>query len=525
MTLPDYSKYTVHDSWGHRLLRGFCSALVPGTGQLVAGARKRGYVLLGVVVAVLAALVLVVLSAATNVDDLLVWLISPSHLLGLLIVDVVLLVFRIYAVADAVWLRRMRWGSPRKRRQRKGASEAERSVSAQGGGKWKMSLASVGLVVLFAFTVFPHVWIGYQYIYKFRSVLSEVFAPPTTTTTIATTTSLAGSGTTVSTEPSSTTTTLAPVTVDAGADGRLTILFVGADVDTTRRGLARNDTTIVASFDMNTGRIALFSLPRNAGKVPLSEKAQKALGVKTYPTLLNEIYGAAWRAWPKHPELAPEGGDPGAEVLRDAAGLILGITIDYYAVVDMLGLVKLVDVMGGVDVYFDKPLHMGISSPTEEGKFLYFDAVAGTNHLGGLEALAYARTRHDSSDYVRMGRQRCLIAALVAQTSMKELVWNFPGIMDVIKTMVRTDIPISAVQELVKLRPKLKTDEMITVGFIPPRYTKGTAGYPDPARNGWVLNAKLIQTTVKEILDHPEQFVPKDVGADTGACWKKPQTQ
>jgi LCP family protein required for cell wall assembly len=504
------------------LLRGLYSALVPGTGQLIAGARKRGYVLLGVVVAVLVALVLVVLSAATNVDDLLVWLISPSHLLALLIVDVFLLVFRLYAVADAVWLRRTRWGFARKRRQREGALEGESSLSASGGGKWKMPLAIAGLVVLFAFTALPHVWIGYQYVYKFRSVLSEVFAPPTTTTTIATTTTLAGSGTT---EPVNTTTTVAPVTVNAGDDGRLTILFVGADIDTTREGLARNDTTIVASFDMNTGRIALFSLPRNAGKLPLSEKAQKALGVETYPTLLNEIYGQAWRAWDKHPELAPEGGDPGAEVLRDTASLVLGIAVDYYAVVDMLGLVKLVDVMGGVDVYFDKPLHMGISSPTEEGKFLYFDAVAGSNHLGGLEALAYARTRHDSSDYVRMGRQRCLIAALVAQTSMKELVWNFPGIMDVIKTMVRTDIPISALQELVKLRPKLKTDEMITVGFIPPRYTKGTAGYPDPARNGWVLNAKLIQTTVKEILDHPEQFVPKDVGADTGACWKKPQTQ
>ena len=149
---------------------------------------------------------------------------------------------------------------------------------------------------------------------------------------------MAGSGTTVSTEPANTTTTVAPVTVDAGEDGRLTILFIGADVDETRPGLARNDTTIIASFDLNTGRIALFSLPRNAGNVPLSEEAQKALGVKVYPNLLNALYQAAWKVWKLHPELAPEGGDPGAEVVRDMASIVLGIPIDYYAVINMLGL-------------------------------------------------------------------------------------------------------------------------------------------------------------------------------------------
>jgi LCP family protein required for cell wall assembly len=525
MTVPKYSKYTVHDTWGHRLLRGLCSCLVPGTGQLLGGARKRGYILLGTTVAITAALVLVVLSAVENVDQILAWLLSPSNLLALLIIDVVLVGFRVYAVADAVWLRRTRWGSVGKRPEQEGEAAAPGPEGVLSGvAKWKMPVAIAGLAMLLAFTALPHVWVGYQYVWKFRDLLSTVFAPPTTTTTIATTTTLAGSGTTVSTEPANTTTTAAPVKVDAGADGRLTILFLGSDAGVGRVG-ARSDATIVGSFDLNTGRIALFSLPRNAGNVPLSEKAQKALRMKVYPNLFNGLYGAAWKAWKSHPELAPEGGDPGAEVVSDTVSLILGIPVDYYAVVDMLGLVNLVDVMGGVDVYFDKPLHASISPPTEEEETLVYDFKEGINHLDGRMALTYARTRHDSDDYTRMGRQRCVIAAMMDQTGMKELVWNFPGIMDVIKNMVRTDIPIDSLQQLVKLRSSLKTDEMISVGFVRPRYTRGSAGNPNKEQNGWVLNQKLIQSTVKQILENPEQFVPTKAGADNGDCWRKPQGQ
>jgi len=530
MAHPEYSKYTVHDTWGHRLLRGLCSCLIPGTGQLLGGARKRGYALIGVVVAIVVALVLVVLLATENLDDILVWIIEPTNLLILLILDVALLLLRLYAVADAVWLRRSRWGTagkPRKAGKREQQSQSNAVTGKRASPRLRMSLAVMGLVALFAFTVVPHVWVGYQYVWKFRDLLTSVFQAPTTTTTIATTTTVMTEDSTDTTVPVVTATTVPGASVQAGDDGRLTILFIGADVDETRAGTGRNDTTIVASFDLNTGRIALFSLPRNSGKLPLGEEAQKAFGEKYYPTLLNEIYGAAWRLWPKHPELAPEGGDPGAEVLRDTASIVLGIPIDYYAVVNMLGLANLVDVMGGVDIYFDKALRMGISSPTDKNEFLYFKVDEGVNHLGGLEALAYARTRKDSSDYVRMGRQRCLIAALMDQTNMTELVWNLPAIMDVIRTTIKTDIPIDALQDIVKLRSKLKTDEMITIGFIPPRYTRGTAGYPDKSRNGWVLNEKLIQETVQRVLLHPEEILAESSssGLDSGDCWKKPKEE
>lgn len=476
------------DSWGHRLLRGLFSSLVPGTGQLIGGARARGYSLLAVTAATVAALVAVIIVAAVDPEDLSAWVLEPSLLVGLLVVDGVLLLFRLYAAADAVCLRL------------KGSKESSKESTGPppGGARWKAPLAVVGLVLLLGFTVFPHVWLGYQYVYKSYDVLRTVFVAET--------------------PKSATSSTIA--TVDTGDDRRLTILFTGCDAGPGRKG-ARADTNIVASFDLDTGRIALFSIPRNTGNAPLSRAARKALGFKVWPNWLNELYNTARL----HPELAPDGGDPGEETMRDTLSIILGIPIDHYAVVDMAGLVELVDALGGVDIYFEKPLHASSSPPTAGEDWLVYNFKKGWNHLDGRMALVFARTRIDSNDYVRMGRQRCVVAALIDQTTMKELIWSYPAIMGVVKKMVRTDIPISVLQQLARLRPLLKTDEMITMAFQRSKYTNGKNG--NPVQRGWILDYKLIQSTVRRVLDHPEQVIAeaKRTGLDNGKCWQAPRAK
>jgi LCP family protein required for cell wall assembly len=276
---------------------------------------------------------------------------------------------------------------------------------------------------------------------------------------------------------------------------------------------------ITASFDLDTGQISLFSIPRNTGNAPLSEAAQSALGTRYYSNWLTGLYGSASR----HAELAPEGGDPGACAMRDTISIILGLPIDYYAVVDMLGFVNLVDILGGVDIYFKAPLHASISPPTEDEETLVYNFPAGQNHLDGRAALAYARMRKSDplGDYGRMGRQRCMIAALMDQTGMAELMWNFPSIMDVIRGMVRTDIPIQALQQLIKLRSSLQTDKMITVGFDYPKYANGTNG--NRLQLGWIPDYELIRSTVQEVLTNPAAFLDEEASStagDSGECWR-----
>ena len=332
------------------VLNALFSAVIPGSGQLAAGARRRGVIMLGVVVALLIAAGVVFLQ---GVDQVLAWAIEPSVLLGLLIANALLLAFRLYAVMDAY------------RTRRAGAESGERSGAAApspapGGGLDGRARRSTGrtvavfalLCLVLVLTLAPHAVAGY-YTYLSRDLLTTVFVSEdeTTTSTTRTTapadstsTTLGAQSTSTATEAGPTATQTPPDTTPqiAGAeDQRITILFVGSDAGYGRTG-SRADTIMVATFDLETGRIALFGIPRNTGDAPLSEVAAKALHKKVYVDLISSLY---WEAR-EHPELAPEGRDAGATVLRDSVSMILGIPIDYYAVVDMGGFVKMVSRSG-----------------------------------------------------------------------------------------------------------------------------------------------------------------------------------
>ena len=92
----------------------------------------------------------------------------------------------------------------------------------------------------------------------------------------------------------------------------------------------------------------------------------------------------------------------------------------------MMGLVDMVDALGGIDVNLKKALHITYHSLAEGEPKKSYTFNVGVNHLDGLEALAYARDRSDSDDYVRMGRQRCVIMAMLYQNSVAKLTLQIP---------------------------------------------------------------------------------------------------
>ncbi len=311
---------------------------------------------------------------------------------------------------------------------------------------------------------------------------------------------------------SSATSTTAAEALDWGSDGRMTILLIGTDAGFGRSG-ARSDSMNVVSLDIKTGRVAMFGLPRNTGNTPLGPKTSKALKKKTYSDLLNSLYTAGLA----HPEIAEDGGDPGAEAVMETASLILGITIDYYAVVNMMGLVDMVDALGGIQIKLKSALHITYAplNEGEEKKSYVFNV--GVNKLDGLEALAYARDRSDSDDYVRMGRQRCVIMAMLYQNSVSKLTLRFPKIASALEKSVKTNIPLDTLPDLIKLRSKVKTSDMITVGFTPPDWISGYVNGTN------VLDFPKVKAAVKTILNDPDQWIADHpaVATSGGAsdCW------
>jgi anionic cell wall polymer biosynthesis LytR-Cps2A-Psr (LCP) family protein len=119
------------------------------------------------------------------------------------------------------------------------------------------------------------------------------------------------------------------------------------------------------------------------------------------------------------------------------------------------------------------------------------------NHLSGLEALAYSRWRIGSSDYDRMGRQRCVIKAAATQADTFTIIKAFPRLLDLMQEYVTTDIPVALLPDLVRIAGTIDYDNVATIGFVPPTYNSGrTPGkYPIP-------NVSRIRAKVQDVLEN-----------------------
>jgi LCP family protein required for cell wall assembly len=276
-----------------------------------------------------------------------------------------------------------------------------------------------------------------------------------------------------------------------GAD-RVNFLLLGADAAPGRPGV-RTDSMTVASVDTETGATVLFGLPRNLQQVQLPEGPAKARfpygftgsGPGT-PGLLNEVFQYA----EDNPDMVPgvERGKRGPALLKQTISDILGITVDHYAMVDMKGFAEIIDAMGGVKVTIKEPIVYGRH---REGLL-----AAGTRKLSGQEALWYGRSRTDSDDYVRMGRQKCLLNAVAKQADPMTVLNSFERLAAATKRAISTDLPQHLLPAVVDLSQKVKSAKIRSLSFVPPLITTAD---PD-----WYL----IRRKVAQALDEQSAAKP-----------------
>jgi LCP family protein required for cell wall assembly len=326
-----------------------------------------------------------------------------------------------------------------------------------------------------------------------RPPTTTTTAPPTTTTTTRPPTTTSTSTTTV---PTTTTTTLPE---GFPAEGRVNILLMGGDSGVGRRGI-RTDTMIVISIDPATGWIAMFGIPRNLWGLPLppGHSAQGSFECgDCFGAIANEIY--PWGL--TRPDLFGEE-NPGAAAAKDLLGYLLGIDIHYFALVDLAQFVEVIDAIGGVDIEVLYPIHDD-EYPNVDGTYSVKDQAPGIYHMNGTQALYYARSRHATDDFNRMGRQRCVLQAVAQQSSPLALLGRF----DTIKESVLTDLPDSAILYLIDLLPEVNTDEIVSIRFMPdaPEF----AGTPTSYIADWtadrypIPNRDFIAQTVATALSLP----------------------
>ncbi len=427
----------------HPFVAAALSAVVPGAGQWYAGSRRRAKIFLLVTVAlVMPAIALYVMVFYVSGIGFAVTLSRPffenPNLLGLLLVaNAGLLVFRALVVVDAF-------------------------LAARGGrlrGGASAGAVVVGLAFVLVLTAIPHYWVGERNLAMYTAFTHDYNVDPGQVNIDDVTTTTGGSGTVA------TTTTTHPTNAFPD-EGRVNVLLLGADSGEGRESL-RTDTMVVVSLDPATGWTAMFSIPRNLRRVPLppDHPATDWWGDACpgcYPQLLNLLYSDGLT----RPDLWG-GPNSGANAMKATIGHLLGIDIHYYAMVDMVGFIAIVDAIGGIDIEVPEAVYNPEYNfaPGEENQVL--DIPAGLQHLDGRTALGYARSRAQGNDFDRMSKQRCVLQAIAAQTDPVTAIREFPTIVDVITDNVFTDIPISTLPDFIGLLEKFEPDEVVSVRYMP----------------------------------------------------------
>jgi LCP family protein required for cell wall assembly len=399
-----------------RYIPALLTTFVPGLGHLVAG-RARLAALFGLPLIALAGMALG-LVVATSADQLLGIVIDDRVLAGFIVLQVVLLAWRLLALGSSLTDPRL----PRLRLR-----------------------DALPVAVLVLLVAVPQVYAGYV-TQAARDSADEVFVEGPATagawrpepTPLPTAMPSLAPGETPGPTPTPTPAPTATPTLP-----RINVLLLGVDAGVGRSTFL-TDTMIVASLDRVAGTVSLLSFPRDLVDVPLP-------GGRHFSGKVNSLLAYARR----NPGAFPGSSGDGHDVIMAAMSEMTGLDINYWAQVNLGGFVAVVDTLGGIDVNVAR----SFCDPTydEYGFTRGFGITAGRHHLTGNQALGYARIRKASgeSDITRQARQQEVLSGIRDRVVRGGFLGDPVGFMKAMSQTVETNIPRKLVATLVEYARKV----------------------------------------------------------------------
>lgn len=254
---------------------------------------------------------------------------------------------------------------------------------------------------------------------------------------------------------------------DVGGGERVTVLLVGVD-SAPGRTTALTDTMLVVSLDPDGTTSAMISVPRDLYGAPLPDGT-------FYDEKLNSLMATAQG----NPDEYPLGG---VGTLKATIGKLLGVQINYFAAINLLGFKQMVDSIGGVDI----TVLRAINDPTYSDEYdnvTGFYIKVGTYHMNGHTALAFVRSRKGAgdNDFTRADRQQQLLTAIRDELTAGNLMLALPGLLDAVKNTITTDVPSGRLAELAQAVQGADMSQLQRIVLQPPEYMRAdpfsSAGY------------------------------------------------
>jgi LCP family protein required for cell wall assembly len=255
-------------------------------------------------------------------------------------------------------------------------------------------------------------------------------------------------------------------------DGRYNILLLGGDAGPDRQGL-RPDSISVVSIEAATGKATMVGIPRNLEQAPFVEGSPLYGPFPDgYDCGDNCLISYLYTYGIEHPDLYPDaalnGSNAGVEAMRDAVEGVLGMTLQYYVLIDMQGFSDLIDSLGGVQIESTGRYPIGGGEDRNSQPINVEGWIEpGMQHMDGYTALWYARARHGTSDYDRMARQRQVQEAILAQFGPANVLGKFQAVAQAGAQVVTTDVPSAALPYFVDLAEKTRALPIEKLELVP----------------------------------------------------------
>ena len=212
----------------------------------------------------------------------------------------------------------------------------------------------------------------------------------------------------------------------------------------------RSDTMIIVTVDLWDGVASMLSIPRDL-VVPIPGHGEDRV---------NAAYVYGQLAHPNDPVAGPA-------LAVQTVSRQFKVPIEHYLQVDFNGFRGAVDAVGGVDINVTETID-DPEYPTDDYgyKHIHFDPAC--YHMGGEQALEYARTRHSGSDDQRRDRQMQVMQAVLDRTGDLDAARRLPEIVKSLGASVQTSIPWEGQLSLARMSRRINATGVQRFSIGPP---------------------------------------------------------
>lgn len=230
------------------------------------------------------------------------------------------------------------------------------------------------------------------------------------------------------------------------------------------------DTMLLMRFNPESNDLSILSIPRDT---PIYLPGHGRVKINT----ANQRGGAALSA----------------QAISD---LLEDVPIDRYVRVNVQGVEKLIDALGGVEFYVPKDMKY-----RDDSQHLYIDIKKGKQRLDGETAVNFMLFRHDQyGDIGRVQRQQMLIRAVIEQALNPGTLARIPNIFSVIQSNVDTNLSVEEILALAGFAAK-RDQKNIEMLMLPGRFGEIENEEQERKISYWLPNHRQIDQMMARNFD------------------------